>query len=87
MFLDSIQNKYNLFNLVHVIKNRSQRCCMERIMGVIFHLEFKQLVFLKSLLGHIFSYMKWGYTIQEHLDYVKKFKRAKHPVIKVWTGR
>jgi hypothetical protein len=32
-FLSLIVSKYTLFNLLNVVKNRSDRCCLERILG------------------------------------------------------
>ena len=35
-FIESIHNKYNVMSMVHIIKNRKDRCSLERIMGIIF---------------------------------------------------
>ena len=42
-FLSQINNKYNLINLVSAVKNRSDRCCLERILGCIFFTESPKL--------------------------------------------
>jgi len=86
-FLTHIQNKYNIFNLLNVVKNRSDRCCLERIFGSIFYNEFPDLINLQSLLGNIGSYEKWGYSFNEYLEDFKKHRKLNKPVIKVWTGR
>lgn len=85
-FISHIQSKYNVFNLLQVVKNRSDRCCLERIMGVLFYQEFPGLANIHSLLGHIFSYTRFGYTFNEYCE-DKKNNNIKLPLIKVWTGR
>ena len=90
-FLNYIQTKYNVFNLLKVVKNRTDRCCLERIMGVIFSLECPELNYLHSLLGSIQHYSKgeysWGYTYEQHRRFVDKYNKSIVPYVKVWTGR
>ena len=86
-FLESINNKYGIINLLPVVNCRADRCCLERIFGAIFSSENPQiLLHRKSLFGDIMSYYKWGYTFDE---YVSNFKKGTIPryVVKVWTGR
>lgn len=85
-FLAYITNKYNLFNLLNVIKNRLDRCCLERIFGIIFALESPSVVNTKSLFGDIFTYQKWGYTYENYIKNIKEKKIPKY-VVKIWTGR
>jgi hypothetical protein len=82
-FLTKLQDKYNLFNMIATIQSRSDRCCLERIMGILFSLEFPLLNRLPSLLGSISNYCPWGYTYDEY----KKRNTTKIPLVKVWTGR
>ena len=86
-FLSRIQLKYNLFNLLHVVRNRSDRCCLERIFGAIFYNEFKDLYKFKSLMGIIGTYCKWGYSWKNYCADMQKFKKTNKPLVKVWTGR
>lgn len=87
-FLSHLQNKYNLFNLLKVVKKRSDRCCLERIMGVLFYLESPNLKKIHSLLGDIFTYYKWEYTFDEYRNDLRTDKKIMHlPLVKVWTGR
>lgn len=83
-FISHIERKYNLFNLLNVINCRNDRCSLERIMGVIFYTECKNLYPTKSLLGDIWKYSKWGLTYNEYEN--NKYDNNK-PLIKVWTGR
>jgi hypothetical protein len=85
-FLEHIENKYKITNLMSVVMCRADRCCLERIFGIIFFTESPNLINKKSLFGNIMTYMKWGYTFDE---YMKDFKKSTLPkgIVKVWTGR
>jgi hypothetical protein len=85
-FLLSIENKYNISNMIHVIQNRNDRCCLERILGAIFFTEYQKIINNKSLLGNIMKYQKWGYS---YADYQKDLKKGTIPkaIVKIWTGR
>jgi hypothetical protein len=86
-FLKYIQNKYSIFNLLSVIKNRQDRCAFERIFGaIIFTEEHSNLTKMKSLLGNIFNYHKWGYTFDEYEKNINQ-KNISKAIIKVFSGR
>ena len=86
-FLLHIENKYNISSLTKVIKNRSDRCCLERIMGCIFFTESPKIQKTKSLFGNIMTYHVWaGYTYEMYNTDLKK-GTIPRGVIKVWTGR
>lgn len=86
-FLLQINNKYNIENLVKIVKNRADRCCSERILGTIFFTESQNLFKTKSVFGDIMTYQKWGdYTFEKYITNLKKGIIPKH-VVKVWTGR
>ena len=86
-FLSTLQNKYNLFNLLDVVRCRADRCCLERIMGVLFFIEYPQLSKQHSILGDIYVYTKWGYTYKQHCENTQNKIMNRLPVIKVWSGR
>ena len=86
-FLLQIENKYGLTNLIPYVLCRSDRCCLERIMGAIFYNEFKDLSKLKSLLGSISVYCPWGYSWKDYWEQITRDRKANKPVVKVWTGR
>jgi hypothetical protein len=86
-FLCTLQNKYNIFNLLNVVKNRSDRCCLERIFGSLFYNEFVELVKINSLLGNIGNYCPWGYSWEKYFKDIQTNKKANNVVVKVWTGR
>ena len=86
-FLEMLQNKYNITNLVNSISNRADRCSLERILGLLFCEEYPKLLKVKSLFGNIFKYPKA--FIYNYDDYDNDFKQKKlrHIFIKVWSGR
>jgi hypothetical protein len=85
-FLQSIQDKYNIINMIHAVKCREDRCCLERIFGLIFCTEIPELFKKKSLFGDIMKYEKWGYTFEQYMIDLKK-GTIPRLVVKVWTGR
>ena len=86
-FLIGLRNKYNLFNLLNYVTKRSDRCCLERIMGTIFFIEYLKSINQHSLLGNIRNYCQWGYTYNEHCENIRNKKINTLPAIKVWSGR
>jgi len=86
-FVIDLQNKYNIFNLLNYVRNRSDRCCLERVMGALFYLEYNVIKKMPSFLGSIKMYMKFGYSFNEYLEDIKKNTKSPLPIIKVWTGR
>jgi len=83
-FLCRIMEKYNIPNLIPIVKTREDRCSLERIFAVIFYLEFGNLS-QKSILGNIFNY-NFGITFKEYENTIKKKEKIKK-VVKVFTGR
>ena len=86
-FLIYLETKYNITNMINVVKCRKDRCCLERVLGIIFCSEYSYITNKKSLFGNIFKYQNFGhYTYTNYKDDIKNKKITK-PVIKVWTGR
>ena len=85
-FLERIEQKYKITNLIQAVKCRADRCCLERIFGAIFFTESPRLCKQKSLFGNIMKYQKWGYTYDEYMEHIRSGKLPKY-VVKVWTGR
>jgi hypothetical protein len=85
-FLQHIENKYRITNLVSVVKCKADRCSLERIFGIIFFTESPALMKNKSLLGDIMKYQKWGYSYDEYMQNLKKGTIPKR-IVKIWTGR
>ena len=84
-FLQNIENKYGITNLIPSVTCRTDRCSLERIFGVIFSLESKSLN-RKSLFGNIMEYQKWGYSYDDYMNDLKNGHIPKSTV-KIWTGR
>jgi len=85
-FLNYINNKYKITNLLHVVKNRSDRCCLERLFGIIFSSESKINIRNKSLFGHIHNYQNFGYSYDQYINDINNSKIPQY-VVKVWSGR
>ena len=86
-FLEMLQNKYNITNLVHSIYNRTDRCSLERILGLLFCEEYPKLLQVRSLFGNIFKFPNaFVYTYDHYIDDLKRGKIV-NLVVKVWTGR
>jgi len=86
-FLQLLEVKYNIFNLLEHVKTREYRCASERIFGIIFSIEYKQLLKKKSLLGDILRTRKNGEYSYNDYEKDKKQMKLPHYIIKVWTGR
>ena len=86
-FLDMINNKYSLGNLVNAIRCRADRCALERILGGIFACEFKGLHKHSSIFGQILkSNNAFAYNFAQYMaDFLHKGKVS--GIVKVWTGR
>lgn len=86
-FLELLQKKYNITNLTKVIHNRTDRCSLERILGLLFHEEYPGLIKINSMFGDIFHYpMSFNYTYDDYEKDLQK-KRVVRNVVKVWSGR
>ena len=86
-FLQLLQKKYNITNLVNVIKNRKDRCALERILGLLFCEEYPKLIKISSLFGDILKQKRtFNYTFDDYNNDLKQ-KKVLYPFVKVWTGR
>ena len=86
-FLEMLENKYQISNLVNVINNRTDRCGLERIMGLLFCKECPKLQKIPSVFGHILKHHNaFAYTYDNYLQDFNN-KKACSPFVKVWTGR
>jgi hypothetical protein len=87
-FLLRIANKYDLFTLLNKVHSRSDRCCLERIFGLIFNLESDITKTYKSLFGNIHSYnSSFDYTYDKYRYDLTVRKKLPKAIIKVWSGR
>jgi hypothetical protein len=86
-FLENIQKKYTITNLLNVIHNRPDRCAFERVIGLLFTEEFPKLRLLSSLFGNIMKHPRaFSYNYNDY-DNDFQHKKVIHPFVKVWTGR
>lgn len=86
-FLENLEKNYRLSNLVNVVHNRTDRCALERILGLIFSQEYPRLLKIKSLFGDIYKHPRAFHY--DYNDYTRDLKQKKivNPFVKVWTGR
>ncbi len=86
-FLEKLEDKYEITRLVDVINCRTDRCGLERIMGLLFCQEYPDLKKINSLFGSIFNHYKtFNYNYDKYInDFVNK--KIPHKFVKVWTGR
>ena len=86
-FLEMLENKYFISNLVSVINSRTDRCVLERIMGLLFNEECLLLKSKGSLFGNIIKHHKsFHYNYDEYIQDFNN-KKVYAPFVKVWTGR
>jgi len=86
-FLLHIERKYSITNMLRNVTCRSDRCCLERIMGCIFYNEYPKILKIRSLFGNIAKHYEWRiYTFDKYTSHLKN-GTIPHSAIKVWTGR
>jgi hypothetical protein len=86
-FLIYLENKYKITNMINIVKCRKDRCCLERVFGVIFCSEYPLITEKRSLLGNIFNYQKFARYSFNNYEHDIQNKKITKPLIKVWTGR
>jgi hypothetical protein len=87
-FLENIEKKYRLTNLVNAIHNRPDRCSFERVIGLLFDTEYPDIKKYKSLFGLINNYPNaFIYNYTHYQNDLKHIKKVVSPFVKVWTGR
>lgn len=84
-FISLLQDKYNLFSLLPIIKTRKDRIAIERLIGVLFYLESDSNK-NKSFMGDIQKDYKGFYNFTWS-GYERGLYKNTYPLIKVWTGR
>jgi len=86
-FLEKIEKRYIITNLVDTVTCRKDRCGLERIMGLLFCQEFPDLKNTVSLFGNILKHYKgFSYNYDQYFEDFNN-KKVPHSFVKVWTGR
>lgn len=79
-FIIYLNNKYKLTNLIDVVQNRSHRCALERIFGIIYYIELGKTDTLFGSINHNNKdSLLCNYTYDQYINNPQ--------VTKVWTGR
>jgi hypothetical protein len=85
-FLLYLNRKYKIENMIPTIQTKMDRCCLERIFGVLLSEEARKNKKIKSIFGNIRNYQNFDYTFQNYSDDLK-IGKIKKPIIKIWSGR
>lgn len=87
-FLCKLQQKYEIFNMLNCVTNRPDRCCLERIFGLLFWLEDPTVRAIPSLFGNIMTTPDaYGLSYDAYIDFMNKYGKVKTAYVKVWSGR
>ena len=84
-FLQSIDEKHKLSNLLERVHTREDRSNLERVIAVIF--EYNYLTYSRSLLGNIHNYTSLGYKYTNYTYDQYLINKLLLPIIKVFSGR
>ncbi len=88
-FLDLLNNKYNLLYLINKIKNKAERCALERVIAIIAFAELKWNINESSkysLYGTIHDSVPHSFNFTFN-DYKNKSNTLNANIIKCWVGR
>ena len=83
-FLQRVDSKYGLANLLDFVTCRDERHHLERVLSIIFTYEMNNCGGAVSVFGDIHRYCKWGYSFEEYLEDRDKLTL---PIVKVWAWR
>lgn len=86
-FLEKIEIKYTITNLVDVVTCRKDRCGLERIMGLLFCQEYPDVLKINSFFGNILNHYKAFHYNYDEYKFDFQNKKIPHKFVKVWTGR
>lgn len=86
-FLSHLENKYDFFELIRFITNRTERMNLERIFALMCIHEYSNLSKEPSIFGAIHDYTRFGYSYEDYLKDLKNNNLKDKEIIKVWTGR
>jgi hypothetical protein len=89
-FLNSINQKYNFFELLQHITCRIERMCLERIFACTVWFEKKLIKEDCSYFGNIEKYCAWNFNEEYSIYHYKQDKELGNidlSIVKLWTGR
>ena len=87
-FIQKLQDKYKIFNLLTYIDNRNKRMNFERIFSVLCTLLKNNLYEEKSIYGDIHDYnIEWGYNFNKYIEDKNNNNIPNCDLIKIWNGR
>lgn len=83
-FVEKLNKKFKIFDLLNYIDNRQKRMNFERIFSVLCTMINKDIYKHKSIYGDIKKYIKWEYKYNE---YKTDKNLDEYELIKIWNGR
>ena len=85
-----LHEKYNFFVLLEHLKTKIDRCCLERLFGIVC-CHNDDTVKNKVLMGDIHNYINqdcnWSYDFDEYMRDRSEEKLTRFPIIKTFNGR
>jgi len=92
-FLNTLVEKYDIFNLLSVVETREDRCSLERVFAIVCYVNNNYFIDSSpSIFGEIVDYrflgMPFHYTYRNYFSDKKIFDIPKiSKIVKVWSGR
>jgi len=84
-YINHLQNKYNLFNLMNNIDMRDKRSALERTFAVLCYFDCQQQT---SLMGNILTYPKFDKaTLQDYKELANSDEYKTYFLFKIWSAR
>ena len=81
----TLDQTYHFFNLLEHVTTRTQRCCLERVFGLICADSAQSPTLLGDIHHYINQYCNWEYDFDQYMN--DKNKLQQFPMIKTHSGR
>lgn len=85
-FINEIENKFNLSNLVNIINNKDEAISFERVISILCYYLYPQIKNDISYCGDIKN-MIWGYSYRQYIKDRDNNNLITDPLIKLFLGR
>jgi hypothetical protein len=85
-----LHEKYNFFILLDHLKTKIDRCCLERLFGIVcchHDSNVKNKVLMGDIHNYVNQYCNWTYDFDEYLRDSAENKIQRFPIIKTFNGR
>jgi hypothetical protein len=85
-----LDKKYNFFILLDHLKSKIDRCCLERLFGIIcchHDASVKNKVLMGDIHNYINQYCNWTYDFDDYIRERQENKLNRFPIVKTFNGR